>query len=79
MNEEKRKVLYLTNIEVPYRVHFFNKLSENCDLTVLYERRKSKNRDKAWTKSEKGFYKTEYLDGICIGNESSFSLKIPPF
>lgn len=76
MENTQKRVLYLTNIEVPYRVQFFNKLSEHCDLTVLYERRRSKNRDKKWTESEKSLYKKEYLDGINIGNESSVSLKI---
>ena len=71
-----KKVLYLTNIEVPYRVRFFNELAKNCELTVLFERRKSKNRDSGWTSSEKPGFRYKYLDGIEIGNECSFSLKI---
>lgn len=71
-----KKILYLTNIEVPYRVRFFNDLAEHCDLTVLFERRKSKNRDSKWSGSEKIKFRYKYLDGINIGNENSFSLKI---
>ena len=71
-----RKVLYLSNIEVPYRVKFFNELSKYCDLTVLYERNISKNRDANWAKSCQKKYKYKYLDGIKIGNESTFSYKI---
>ena len=71
-----KNVLYLTNIEVPYRVHFFNELARYCKLTVLYERRVSVNRDKTWTGSEKGNYQAEFLDGINIGMENGFSLKI---
>lgn len=70
------KVLYLSNIEVPYRVEFFNQLSKKCELTVLYERHKSSNRDEEWTCSKKNIYKTIYLNGINIGNENAFSLQI---
>lgn len=71
-----KKVLYLSNIEVPYRVRFFNELAKHCDLTVLYERKVSSNRDDAWAKSEKKRCKNKYLEGIPVGQESSFSFKI---
>lgn len=71
-----KKVLYLTNIEVPYRVAQFNELAKHCELTVLYERERSSNRDDKWAKSEKGNYKKLYLGGIKVGNESAFSLRI---
>lgn len=71
-----KKILYISNIQVPYRVHFFNELSKKCDLTVLYERRNSKNRDNKWAKSKNNMYKIIFLDGFKIGNEEGFSLKI---
>lgn len=71
-----KKVLYLTNIEVPYRVRFFNELAKRCDLTVLYERRKSANRDSKWTNGEKKNYRVTYLDGKNIGDEYGFSWRI---
>ena len=71
-----KKVLYLTNIEVPYRVRFFNELAKYCNLTVLYERQESANRDKKWTGSEIKNFQTKYLEGTKLGRESSFSLKI---
>ena len=55
-----KKILYITNIEVPYRVKFFNELAKYCDLTVLYERSKSSNRDGSWSSSEKINYKALY-------------------
>ena len=72
----RKRVLYITNIQVPYRVKFFNELSKKCDLTVLFERSKSSNRNVEWTKSIECNYEQFFLDGIKIGNESSFSFKI---
>ncbi len=71
-----KKVLYISNIEVPYRVRFFNELAKHCDLTVLYERKKSSNRDEKWTAAENRLYRAEVLGGVNIKNEQSFSLKI---
>lgn len=74
-----KKVLYLSNIEVPYRAKFFNELSKHCDLTVLYERNKSSNRDDSWSGSVPKNYKVMYLNGIKIGMENTFSLRIMKF
>lgn len=71
-----KKILYVSNIEVPYRSEFFNQLSKKVDLTVLYERKKSSNRDENWTNSVKSNYKIEYLKGIRIKNEYSIDFKI---
>ena len=71
-----KKVLYITNIESPYRVKFFNLLAEQCDLTVLYEREKSANRNAEWAKSETCNHNRIFLKGIAVGMENSFSLRI---
>lgn len=68
-----KKVLYLTNIEVPYRVRFFNELSRHCDLTVVYERRKSANRNEVWAKAEFQTCKSIFLRGIPMRDENGFS------
>lgn len=60
------KALYITNIEVPYKVRFFNELAKYCDLTVLYERERSNNRNSHWANSEKKLYDVKYLNGIKI-------------
>lgn len=74
-----KRVLYITNIQVPYRVSFFNELSKECDLTVLYERSQSGNRNNDWSNSIECNFKQYFLDGIKIGNESSFSFKVLRF
>lgn len=71
-----KKVLYISNIEVPYRVRFFNELAAHCDLTVLYERKKSSNRNDQWAKSEKHNYRIKYLRGISVDPEKAFSFGI---
>ncbi len=71
-----KRILYITNIEVPYKVKFFNLLAQKADLTVLYERANSANRDSGWAKSEEIKYNREYLKGIELGNENSFSLSM---
>lgn len=73
---DMKKVLYISNIEVPYRVRFLNQLSQECDLTVLYERKRSSNREKSWAKSAQCQYRTKYLRGIKLGGEYCFSLGI---
>lgn len=71
-----KKVLYLTNIEAPYRVRFFNELAKHCELTVLFECRRSRTREASWEGSEKSSYRSVYLDGIKVKNENSFSIGI---
>ena len=39
------RILYITNIHNPYRDEFFEQLGKRCDLTVLFERQGSANRD----------------------------------
>lgn len=58
-----KKVLYITNIAVPYRVRFFNELAKHCHLTVLYESRKYQQRDRIWADSEPVAHRACYLPG----------------
>lgn len=71
-----KNILYISNIEVPYRVRFFNEFSKHCNLSVLYERKKSNNRDDKWTESEKRNFNVKFINGIKIKNESAFSFGI---
>lgn len=74
------KILYLTNLTVPYRMKFFNYLGEKCDLTVVVERNSATNRENVWLNSVKSTnFKLIHLNGFKIGEESSFSFKIIKF
>lgn len=63
------KVLYFTNIPVPYRMDFFNELGELCDLTVLMETEVANKLNSEWMKdhSVKTF---KYVVLPKIGKES---------
>lgn len=43
-----KKILYITTIPSPYRVAYFNELGKKCDLTVLFEKAGSEERDDEW-------------------------------
>lgn len=55
------KVLFLTNIPSPYRVDFFNELGKLCDLTVIFERSASSERDDSWKS-----YKTDHFTPVVL-------------
>lgn len=42
------KILWLTNVPSPYRVDFFCELGKYCELTVLFEKSTSSERDESW-------------------------------
>jgi glycosyltransferase involved in cell wall biosynthesis len=70
------RVLFLTNIPTPYRVDFFNELGNYCDLTVLYERKNADDREKSWTDNNSINYKSHFLGGKKIGNDTALSVEI---
>lgn len=47
------KVLYFTNIPVPYRMDFFNELAKQCELTVMMECDTNRSLDANWMKNHK--------------------------
>lgn len=71
-----KSILYISNIEVPYRTNFFNHLSQFVNLTVLYERKNSNNRNEKWAQSINANFKIEFLNGIKVKNEFSLDLRI---
>ena len=55
------KVLFLTNLPSPYMVNFLNELGKICNLTVLFERGESSERNGRWD-----CYKFDSFDGIIL-------------
>ena len=68
------KVLYLTNIPSPYRVSFFNELGKLCDLTVLFERRSSDEREESWHDFNFENFQGVFLEGIKFRKNQAISL-----
>lgn len=66
------KVLWLTNIPSPYRVAFFNELGRMCDLTVLFERKASAERDESWKEYSTEHFKAVFLPGLPLGVAEAF-------
>lgn len=58
------KILYLTSNPSPYRVDFFNEISNMCDLTVIYEKKKLAHRDEKWIYEGERKFKEIYLKGV---------------
>nr|WP_317364501.1 glycosyltransferase family 4 protein [uncultured Blautia sp.] len=70
------KILYITNIPAPYRVDYFNILAKHCDLTVLYEKRVSDERDKKWVSEIELNYNTIFLGGISTDKDKALSFQV---
>ena len=66
-----KKVIFSTNLPSPYRVDFFNELGKYCDLTVLYERKRSSERDKKWVGESAKNFKEIYLNLEPVGTDRS--------
>lgn len=76
MNEQKNRVLFLTNIPSPYRVDFFNELGKKCDLTVLFENMNSDERNSGWCKRNFGNFNGIMLKGIKINKNKTICFGI---
>lgn len=57
------KILYITNVPSPYRVDYFNELGKYCDLTVLFEKNTSDERDSSWLNYKFKNFKGVFLKG----------------
>lgn len=79
MNEQKTKVLYLVNIPSPYRVDFFNELGKHCELTVLFEKQTSKERNDSWHKNHFVNFKGIFLKGIKVRNNLTLCLGVTKY
>lgn len=58
------EILFITNVPSPYRVEFFNELGKYCNLTVLFERERSIERDKSWSEYQFKDFRGIFLRGI---------------
>lgn len=66
------KVLWIANIPSPYRVKFFNELGQYCELTVLFEKKFSSERDDSWKEFRIDNFKAIFLKGKSVGVAEAF-------
>jgi glycosyltransferase involved in cell wall biosynthesis len=67
------KVLFLTNIPSPYRVDFFNLISKKINLTVIFERKFSSERNKNWHKTKNLNFRYYFLNSLYLFRDKSIS------
>lgn len=70
------KVLIVFNHPAPYKIRFFNELAKSIDLTVIFERGTSKNRNPLFYQQNKIQFKCIFLKGIKISDENHFSFGV---
>lgn len=70
------KLLFLTNVPSPYRVDFFNELGKLCDLTVVFEKKTSDERDASWKNYEFKNFKGIFLKGISVNTDTALSFEV---
>ncbi len=73
------KVLFLTNVPSPYRVDFFNILGKYCDLTVLFEKSTSDERDDSWKHYSFDNFEGIVLSGLKITTDTSLCLSVKKY
>lgn len=69
------KVLFLTNIPVPYRVDFYNELGKYCDLTVVFEAKRVEGINFNWNDDKIDNFNAVFLNDGNI-DESKIDTKI---
>ncbi len=67
------RILIVFNHIAPYKVRLFNELAKYHDLTVLFERDKSSDREKEFYNENKFNFKTVFIKGLKIGTENIIS------
>lgn len=70
------KVLFITNVPYPYTVNYLSELGKRCELTALFERTTSSERDKSWGDFNFTNCKAIIMKGIKVGVESSLCLEV---
>lgn len=73
------KILFITNIPSPYRVDFFNELGKYCELTVLFEKESSSERDDLWKKYKFINFTGIFLKGFSVGVATSICFSVTDY
>ena len=74
--QNKKKVIWFTNIPSPYRVDFFEQLGKRINLTVVFEKAASDERDSSWKNYSFNNFTGIILNGKKIATDKAFDKKI---
>lgn len=66
----------MVNVPAPYMVNYFNELGKYCDLTVIFEKATSTERDKSWNEYNFKSFKGIILNGIPTAVDMAFCPQI---
>ena len=66
------KILYLVNVPSPYMVDYFNELGKYCELTVLFEKSTSTERDDSWKEYRFRNFKGIIMKGVSAAVDAAF-------
>ncbi len=69
-------VLWFINIPSPYRVDFFEELGKRMDLTVVFEKKNSDERDKSWTQERFHNFEGIILSGKSVWTDSAIDFRV---
>lgn len=70
------RVVIFSNIPSPYFVEYLNELGKKVELVAYFERATASDRDSSWDQIDAREFECHLLNGIPIGAENAFSLKI---
>ena len=73
MINNMKKILFITNVPAPYMVDFFNLLGKKTNLTVIFEKSHSKERNSTWEKHNFNNFSGIQLNGFSTSPDSAFS------
>jgi len=74
-----KKILFVFNHPAPYKVKMLNSLSKHFDLTVIFERKGNKDRNKLFYSEKHYEFKTIEVQGVALGKENFLSFGIRKF
>ena len=66
----------MVNVPAPYMVNYFNELGKYCDLTVIFEKATSTERDRSWNEYDFKNFKGIILKGIPTAVDMAFCPQI---
>lgn len=69
----KKRILFLSNVPSPYSVEYLNEIGKLAEVTAVYERATSSERDKSWESLNVKNFSCVILNGVKCSVDTAFS------